>query len=357
MWRIDWQLGKVSDIAAHRSPAALDRRIRGLLGDVPYELVWLSDYRFHQRLLDRLRHGRIFFLGDAAHLVAPFGARGMNSAIHDVENLGWKLAWVLRGEAPETLLDTYDTERHPALRRDQQITSATMRFMAPRTRLQRLRRTTVLRLSTRCTTARRWVNSGKMSQPFTYQSSPILLPDTEPRRAWLDAPQVGAKTPDAPCTIVTGGNRRPTWLRHLVGAGFLALYFAHSEVTSRFFMQEVARHKPFNLTVWPVLPEIPDTPLSGPVLWDHTGTLTHAFGARPGTLFLIRPDGHLAARRRHTDPTELIHLIQLASGNKVDHPTGGSHSNADRAQVTALHRVFEPHRDPHRRHHRVSVHV
>jgi 3-(3-hydroxy-phenyl)propionate hydroxylase len=357
VWRIDWQLGKVSDIAAHRSPAALDRRIRGLLGDVAYELVWLSDYRFHQRLLDRLRHGRIFFLGDAAHLVAPFGARGMNSAIHDVENLGWKLAWVLRGEAPETLLDTYDTERHPALRRDQQITNATMRFMAPRTRLQRLRRTTVLRLSTRCTTARRWVNSGKMSQPFTYQSSPILLPDTEPRRAWLDAPQVGAKTPDAPCTIFTGSNRRPTWLRHVAGAGFLALYFAHSEVMSPFFLQEIARHKPINLTVWPVLPEIPATPLPVPALWDHTGTLTRAFAARPGTLFLIRPDGHLAARRRHTDPSELIHLIQLASGNKVDHPVGGSHFNADRAQVKSLHRVFEPHRDPHRRHHRVSVHV
>jgi 2-polyprenyl-6-methoxyphenol hydroxylase-like FAD-dependent oxidoreductase len=81
------RLARVSDIAAHRSPQALKRRIQGLLGDVPYELVWLSDYRFHQRLLDRLRHGRIFSVGDAAQLA-------------------WKLAWVLRGDAPETLLDT-----------------------------------------------------------------------------------------------------------------------------------------------------------------------------------------------------------------------------------------------------------
>jgi 3-(3-hydroxy-phenyl)propionate hydroxylase len=335
VWRIDWQLGRVSDITPYRNPVALERRIRGLLGDVPYELVWLSDYRFHQRLLDRLRHGRIFFLGDAAHLVAPFGARGMNSAIHDVENLAWKLAWVLHGEAPESLLDTYEKERHPALRRDQQVTNATMRFMAPRTRLQRLRRTTVLRLSTQCTTARRWVNSGKMSEPFTDRSSPILIPDTEPRRAWFDAPQVGAKAPDVPCTILDGANRRPTWLRHLVGAGFLALYFARSESMSQLFSQQVLRHEPVNLTVWPVLTEIPNTPLPVPALWDQTGKLTRAFTARPGTLFLIRPDGHLAARRRHIHATELIDLIRLASGNKVDHLISGSHSNAERAPCSS----------------------
>lgn len=329
VWRIDWQLGRVTDIAAHRSPQALKRRIQGLLGDVPYELVWLSDYRFHQRLLDRLRHGRIFLVGDAAHLVAPFGARGMNSAIHDAENLAWKLAWVLRGDAPETLLDTYERERHPALRRDQQITNATMRFMAPRTGLQRLRRTAVLRLSTRCVTARRWVNSGKMSEPFTYQRSPILIPDTEPRRAWLHAPHVGAKAPDAPCTILDGAPRR-TWLRHLLGTGFLALYFAHNEAAWRLFIQEVLPQKPLNLTLWPVLSDVPESSPGLPAILDHTGQLTPTFSAQPGTLFLIRPDGHLAARRRHADATELTHLVQLASGNALTHMTSGFHSKAER---------------------------
>jgi 2-polyprenyl-6-methoxyphenol hydroxylase-like FAD-dependent oxidoreductase len=335
VWRIDWQLGTVSDIAAHRRPAALERRIRGLLGDVPYELVWLSDYRFHQRLLDRLRHGRIFFVGDAAHLVAPFGARGMNSAIHDVENLAWKLAWVLRGEAPETLLDTYEQERHPALRRDQQITNATMRFMAPRTRLQRLRRTTVLRLSTRCVTARRWVNSGKMSEPFTYRRSPILVPDTEPRRVWPHTPQVGAKIPDVPCTVLDGTAACATWLRHLVGAGFIALYFVRSGPFSWFFTQGVLRQKPTNLTVWPVLADAPSEPLEFPALCDHTGQLAQAFAAQPGTLFLIRPDGHLAARRRHIDATELTNLVRLASGNERTHELAGFHSNAERAPCSS----------------------
>jgi 3-(3-hydroxy-phenyl)propionate hydroxylase len=329
VWRIDWQLGKVTDIGPHRSPAALERRIRGLLGDVPYELVWLSDYRFHQRLLDRLRHGRIFFVGDAAHLVAPFGARGMNSAIHDVENLAWKLAWVLRGDAPETLLDTYERERHPALRRDQQITNATMRFMAPRTHLQRLRRTVILHLSTRCITARRWVNSGRMSEPFTYQSSPILVPDTEPHRAWPHAPRLGAKAPDAPCTILNGSTRCATWLRHLLNTGFLALYFSQNESTLPLLIRELLSRRPLNLTFWPVIPEMPSTIPDFPAIWDHTGQLADAFAAQAGTLFLLRPDGHLAARRRHTDATELIHLVQLASGNAPDDVMPGLHSNAD----------------------------
>jgi 3-(3-hydroxy-phenyl)propionate hydroxylase len=70
----------------------MDQRIHALIGETPYETVWLSAYRFHQRMLEQFQHGRIFFAGDAAYLVAPFGARGMNSAIQDVENLAWKLA-------------------------------------------------------------------------------------------------------------------------------------------------------------------------------------------------------------------------------------------------------------------------
>ena len=210
-----------------------------------------------------------------------------------------------------------------------------MRFMAPRTRLQRLRRTTVLRLSTRCVTARRWVNSGKMSEPFTYRRSPILVPDTEPRRVWPHTPQVGAKIPDVPCTVLDGTAVCPTWLRHLLGAGFIALYFVRSGPFSWFFTQEVLRQKPTNLTVWAVLADAPSEPLEFPALWDHTGQLAQAFAAQPGTLFLIRPDGHLAARRRHIDATELTNLVRLASGNGRTHALPGFHSNAERAPCSS----------------------
>lgn len=289
VWRIDWQLGTSADLAAERAPETLARRIRGVIGDVPYELVWLSDYRFHQRRLERLRHGRVLFLGDAAHLVSPFGARGMNSAVHDVENLGWKLAAVVHGTAPAALLDSYDAERAQAQRHDQAVTDATMRFMAPRTPWQRLRRTATLRLTEWWRPARRWVDSGKMSTPFTYAGSPIVCPDV-PGDDWAGAPMPGAKAPDAPCVLPDGTQG---WLRSLLGQGFVGLYFPL-----------IAETLPGLLTV-------------GADVGDHTGALARAYAARPGTYYLIRPDGHLAARRRGIRPGEPAELVRFASGGPV----------------------------------------
>jgi 3-(3-hydroxy-phenyl)propionate hydroxylase len=61
--------------------------------------------------MERYRHGRVLFAGDAAHQVSPFGARGCNGGIQDADNLAWKLALVIEGRAPDHLLDSYDLER------------------------------------------------------------------------------------------------------------------------------------------------------------------------------------------------------------------------------------------------------
>ncbi len=327
VWRIDWQLGHSASVADECAPDALRRRIRGLIGELPYELVWLSDYQFHQRQLARLRHGRVFFLGDAAHLVAPFGARGLNSAIHDVENLGWKLAWAIQGRAPESLLDTYQQERWPAQRHDQRVTNATMRFMAPRTRAQRLRRGMILRLSTVSKAARRRVNSGRMSQPFTYRSSPILVREDGWRERWPNAPRPGARVPDVACRIVAELPVRDapvTWLRRLIGGGFLALYFAADDADALRFAAGVrAERHPGWVAVRPVLPEAPRVCGVLPAIWDHIGAIGKGFAAEPGALFLVRPDGHLAARRRRARPADVARLVAVAAGNSPTTADGG----------------------------------
>jgi 2-polyprenyl-6-methoxyphenol hydroxylase-like FAD-dependent oxidoreductase len=355
VWRIDWQLGRGVDIAAECAPGALGRRIRGVIGDVPYDLVWLSHYRFHQRLLDRLRSGRIFFLGDAAHLVSPFGARGLNSAIHDVENLGWKLAAVLRGEAPERLLDTYQAERWPAQRHDQAVTTATMRFMAPRTTAQRLRRTTILKLSAICRPARRWVNSGKMSEPFQYCTSPILTLDDTSRRAWRGAPRCGAKAPDPAVTLVEGpavSGTSPVRLRRLLGSGFVALYFAADLEAARHFIEAAsAARYPVGLAIWPVVRAAPRARCAPPVIWDHSGELSAAFAAQPGTFFLIRPDGYIAARRRRIRAGELPGLVRSASANPVSDLAGRGLQPVTTARVSipvgrVLPEGVHPHHSP-----------
>jgi 3-(3-hydroxy-phenyl)propionate hydroxylase len=312
IWRIDWQVGAGVDIDEERSPERMDARIRALIGDIEYEIAWLSDYRFHERLLERFRHGNIFFAGDAAHLVAPFGARGMNSAILDAENLAWKLALVLHGHAPQSLLDTYQNERWPAQHHNQQVTTATMRFMAPATRGQRLRRDLILRLSGPLPFMRPLVDSGRMSEPFAYTRSPILLPDRE--RGWSFAPPVGAKIIDQPCRLYNSSGIRETWLRTLLGGGFVLLYFALDERTAR-QAADALRRLSFAAPVrlLSILPESPRSP-AGEVLVDTQGEFLDVYDGQPGTLYLIRPDGHLAARRRQCPADEWPGLVACACG-------------------------------------------
>lgn len=162
-WRIDWQVSPETDVDAERESGAVDARIRAITRGEPYELVWLTAYRFHARLAERFRVGRVFLAGDAAHLMAPFGARGMNSGVDDASNLASKLARVLAGSAPEQVLDLYEPERRAAAKENLRATGATMRFMAPPTALHRVWRNAILGGSLHVPALRRFVNSGKLA--------------------------------------------------------------------------------------------------------------------------------------------------------------------------------------------------
>ncbi|RYY51680.1 MAG: FAD-binding protein, partial [Comamonadaceae bacterium] len=88
---------------SHRAMASLGLEVE--------QVHWFSTYRVHHRVTDHYRKGRAFLLGDAAHVHSPAGGQGMNTGIGDAVNLAWKLAAVVRGEAPDSLLDTYERER------------------------------------------------------------------------------------------------------------------------------------------------------------------------------------------------------------------------------------------------------
>ena len=180
----------------------------------------------------------------------------------------------------------------------------------------------ILRLSAFFPPARRRVDSGKMSEPFVYSGSPLIVPDDQPPAAWKGAPPLGGKVPDTACTLADASGPRAEFLRHLIGAGFVALYFYTGEehqagpgsagegrmdgaaLKSAAFRIGVwtaaarAFKSPAPLVVYPVVP-LPPAPTAGvePVLVDADGSLARFFAAHPGTLYLIRPDGHVAARR------------------------------------------------------------
>ncbi|MET9699661.1 FAD-dependent monooxygenase [Streptomyces sp. NPDC006529] len=294
VWRIDWQLAPDTDIEAERADGRFDRRVRAVIGDVDYEIDWLSTYRFHQRVVEKFRIGRIFFAGDSAHSLPPYGSRGMNSGIQDADNLAWKLALVLAGTAGDALLDTYHDERYAAAKENLAVTEATIKFMVPPNLLRRTVRKVLLTLSQPFQGARDKVNSGKMAEPHTYVDSPVV-------ESALRHPLLGAFAPDA--RISAPGAAR---LRELYGAGFTGLYFAPDRETARAFAERaLADTRGLAADLIVVLREgelaVPsagsadDMPAGVTVLRDRDNVLRAAYRATEGTCLVVRPDGHLGA--------------------------------------------------------------
>lgn len=173
VWRMDYQMPEDADPAEVSLPEVAAARLREQLGpDVDFEFVWIGPYGYRDHLLERFRHGRIFFIGDAAHVVSPFGARGGNTGIQDAANLAWKLALVLSDQAPATLLDSYDAERRPAAVQNLAVTSRSARFLAPRSPAEHVLRRAVVALAARHPFARSLVNTGRMSVANDYPPSP-----------------------------------------------------------------------------------------------------------------------------------------------------------------------------------------
>ncbi|MCG5077488.1 FAD-dependent oxidoreductase [Paraburkholderia tagetis] len=169
VWRLDFQMDEHCDPAVVSRTEVAEARVRKMLGDVPFELIWVGPYFYRTQLLDSFRHRRILFLGDAAHVKSPFGARGGNSGIQDADNLVWKLALVLRGEADEALLATYDEERRAAAQTNIRVTQRSGRFMRPANDAEHLFRRAVLSLAGEHAFARSLLNTGRLCTPHDYR--------------------------------------------------------------------------------------------------------------------------------------------------------------------------------------------
>lgn len=160
--------------------------------------VWMTNFKLYNRGAKNYRAGRAFLAGDAAHIHSPAGAQGMNTGIQDSLNLGWKLALVCRGAAPEALLDTYESERAPVGRKVLRFTDRAFTIATGRKPLLKLARARVaprlaplvLRLPFMRAAAFRTVSQ----LAIHYRRSPATTegPHT-PRRG----PRAGDRLPDA----------------------------------------------------------------------------------------------------------------------------------------------------------------
>lgn len=192
VYRLDLPLGRDADPAEEVRPERVIPRIEKVVGP-DFELDWVSIYSFQCRRLTDFVHGRVVFAGDSAHLVPPFGARGGNGGLQDVDNLGWKLAAVLDGRAPGSLIDSYNRERVAAAEENIRQSARAARFIAPAPGIERLFRDQVLALARDAPFAGAWVNSGRPSEPFVYPTDapddPMLPAATRPGTVAADAPQ------------------------------------------------------------------------------------------------------------------------------------------------------------------------
>lgn len=295
VWRIDFQLGWDADPEEEKKEENIRPRVQAMLGpDVEFELEWASVYTFRCRKMDNFIHHSVIFMGDAAHQVSPFGARGANGALQGVENLAWKLARVLKAQAPKTLLSTYNTERqHGATENLLNSTRATD-FITPKSHISQVFRDVTLELAEKHAFARSLVNSGRLSMPCRYDSSPLNTPDVDGGPSEL---RPGSPTKDAPIRL----GEQSAWLLNQLGNGFVLLLDGrvedeHAATLFKDLGALLDRCLDVNLVIVGPTPHALSTLPRTTVVDDIEGLVTQRYGLKAGGGYLIRPDQHVTAR-------------------------------------------------------------
>jgi len=309
-WRIDFQLGPNADRQVWRDPDKVRPLVQAMLGDdIEFEFEWLSVYSFRCRRMDYFIHeDRILFVGDSAHQVSPFGARGANGALQSAENLIWKLSRVLKQQAPAALLKTYDQERSQGA--DENILNSTRAtdFITPKNRVTRLFRDTVLELAEQQPFARPLVNSGRLSVPCTYEKSVLSTPD-------LVADQFpkmlcpGSSCKDAPVQALNAAHNAEPWLLQQLGDRFVLLIDGRALATEAL----AALKQVQDLEIVVIADQIQ---ANYTTLKDSAGLVTERYDLQPGTAYLIRPDQHVAARWRQVQADKVLAALQRALGKE-----------------------------------------
>ncbi|WCM23740.1 FAD-dependent oxidoreductase [Paraburkholderia bryophila] len=320
VWRIDFQLGWDADPVLEKTPERVIPRVRALLGaDARFELEWVSVYTFSCLRMERFRHGNVLFAGDSAHGVSPFGARGANSGVQDAENLAWKLAMVLDGNASDALLDTYASEREFAADENIRNSTRSTDFITPKSPVSRVFRDAVLKLSRQHPFARQLTNSGRLSVPAVLRDSPLNTEDVDR----FDGAMVpGASCVDAPVLVAA----QPAWLLQQLGQQFTGVLFCGEQG-----VDPSTRAALESLNVGPIplkLVVVTSGDLQAAVLASASISVSHSasvkvahdaqghahtrYDAKPGTFYLIRPDQHVCARWRQLDADAVTQALKRA---------------------------------------------
>jgi 2-polyprenyl-6-methoxyphenol hydroxylase-like FAD-dependent oxidoreductase len=267
---------------------------------------WLSYFHINYRVTRHYRHGRTLLAGDAAHVHSPVGGLGMNTGIQDAYNLGWKLALVVRGLAPPSLLETYERERRAVAEDVIKVTRMMTEHLEvfrdlPPAERERLYAHTFI------PEAERWRSARQREElDLDYRKSPICCehhPRSTPPR-FADGPHSGAQARDAGPLEV--GGRTITLFDLLRGPRHTLLLFADGASAQRrsdlptTLADSVACSYAHLIDVYLIRPTDGAARLDAPhgvtVVGDPERALQRRYGAAIGCTYLIRPNGYVGYR-------------------------------------------------------------
>jgi 3-(3-hydroxy-phenyl)propionate hydroxylase len=216
--------------------------------------------------------------------------------VQDADNLCWKLALVLKGQAPAALLETYTEERGHGADENIKNSSRTTNFMTPKTTTERRFRDSVLALAPHAPFARALLNAGRLSRPCSLAGQRLQTPDTDPL--------IGLPCPDAPVLDLDGNE---AWLLDHLGTAFTLLIFAEAPPRGAL----ASLHSSLRIVTVTTAPQAMP---GATVLIDHMGLVRQRYAAQPGDAILIRPDTHIAARIRTCDAAAVASALDRAAG-------------------------------------------
>jgi 3-(3-hydroxy-phenyl)propionate hydroxylase len=339
MARVIYQLAPTDDLAQLCQPDALQQRLAALLGERPFEVVALSTHSYRRGIMTQFKQGRLLFLGNAAHSLSLLGTSEVNSGAQDAWNLVWKLALVRAALALETLLDTYHQERHAAAVESRQRASEMMSLLSPAPGIAKWRWNASLRLSQPFKFLREAIQLGDKTDLSAYPTSPLL---SEDRRLYLGgrfmkqsaeqnallkrfraAPVVGMPAPAL--TLPDADTGEPVALLDRCAEGFVALCFTNDvEMALAVLLQVPMQVSGVPVSFLVITPSTPPMPASDSItiVLDAERKAASIYNAGPRSLYLVRPDRIIAARRFDSDFNDIPALLRHAVGeDDVDSQT------------------------------------
>jgi 3-(3-hydroxy-phenyl)propionate hydroxylase len=264
--------------APELSPEALRDKVLRFIGDVDkVEILGTVTYRVHHRIASDWRRGHVFLMGDAAHLITPMWALGLNTGVLDALSLPWRLAWVLRGWADDALLDGYAREQKPvAAQGSGEMAEAARLYMAGKG------------------DARKAMAGSEWANAATRGLLGVRL-DVDATGDWsmikteAGAVRVGDRIPDFE---LHGSNGRSLRVHDLVDKGFVAFHFTDVRRRPPLPAAEIPGSRHYIVSRW----DAPlDSGLRDRALFDVGDRFRQRLGCSPDTIVLVRPDDHIAA--------------------------------------------------------------